>query len=509
MKKLSRILALALIASTLLPSCAQDGTEQSTDTTAAVADTTAVAETTTADPNDRSQIRDSVPEGLTFDGESVRILFRGEDAPNNNIAIYDVKGTDNVGDYITDGVWQRNITVQERLDVVLECLPLGAGSLAEHTAKVKSIVLAGSDEYDYLNLTGNTSITSGLNSYMRDLSAMPYVNYEEPWWWNYAIDAVSLDGRTYNYIFGDSLIYCYIQTGVMYYNKTIYEDVFGDPDELYKVVMDGEWTIDKMMELIPQAYSDANGDGVENMGDIFGAMKTQNQGEETPHFFQGFDIEMYHRDENNNLVIEFDQERAVTAIEKLGKYFTETTGVFHSDLGIDATDIYFAQDSVLFFPARFSRAIGANLRDMESPYGILPYPKLDVEQKEYISMIHDSSSNICVPKTVADKKFEVVGATLEALTAESWRTVMPQFLETALKLKYSQDSMSGQVIDIVIAGVSKNTLFEYKNYSNSIFNTALVTNATKGTNNFASAYRKLQPAAQKTWDKAVANLGND
>lgn len=180
MKKLSRILVLALIASTLLPSCAQDGTEQSTDTTASVADTTAVAETTTADPNDRSQIRDSVPEGLTFDGESVRILFRGEDAPNNNIAIYDVKGTDNVGDYITDGVWQRNITVQERLDVVLECLPLGAGSLAEHTAKVKSIVLAGSDEYDYLNLTGNTSITSGLNSYMRDLSAMPYVNYEEP-----------------------------------------------------------------------------------------------------------------------------------------------------------------------------------------------------------------------------------------------------------------------------------------------------------------------------------------
>ena len=39
-----------------------------------------------------------------------------------------------------------------------------------------------------------------------------------------------------------------------------------------------------------------------------------------------------------------------------------------------------------------------------------------------------------------------------------------------------------------------------------VITTALVNNAKNGTNNFASAYRKLGPAAQKTWDKAVDKL---
>ena len=66
--------------------------------------------------------------------------------------------------------------------------------------------------------------------------------------------------------------------------------------------------------------------------------------------------------------------------------------------------------------------------------------------------------------------------------------------------------MSGQVIDLVIAGVTKNILFEYGTYSNNIFNTALTENAKKATHNFASAYKKLAPAAQKSWDKAAADL---
>ena len=86
---------------------------------------------------------------------------------------------------------------------------------------------------------------------------------------------------------------------------------------------------------------------------------------------------------------------------------------------------------------------------------------------------------------------------------------MPQFLETALKLKYSQDMQSGKVIDIVVEGVTKNTLMEYKTFSASIASSALFDQARTGKNNFASAYAKLQPAAQKTWDKAVAKLLSD
>ena len=496
MKKFSRVLSLALVCALLLPACAQDGTETQ-DTTAAAVDIPVSAETT-ADPNDRSLVKDNVPEDLKFNGETVRMVSRD----TTNVNLYDTVGTDNLGDYVTDGVWNRNRTVEERLGVTLENT-MFAGSLSEVQTQFKALIMSGSDEFDYIHTTGNT--THGLNVYLRDLADLPYVDYDADWWWKDAIESVSLDGKTFNHIYGDMLLFCYIQTGVVYYNKTLYENAFGDPDEMYKIVMDGQWTIDKLMELTAAAYSDANGDGVQNNGDIFGSIKTKTQGEETPHFLHGFDLRLYTRDENNRLVIDFDQERCVSAIEKLGAYNTNTTGVFHSDQDINKSYTYFVQNASLFFPSRMARVV-ADFREMEEPYGILPYPKLDAEQKNYVSLIHDSSTSLCVPKTVSDARENLIGAWFECCAAESWRTVMPEFLELALKVKYSRDSMSGKVIDLVIAGVSKNILFEYGTYTNNIFSTTLTNNAKAGTNNFASAYTKLAPAAQKSWDAAVENL---
>ena len=85
---------------------------------------------------------------------------------------------------------------------------------------------------------------------------------------------------------------------------------------------------------------------------------------------------------------------------------------------------------------------------------------------------------------------------------------MPTFLETALKLKYSHDSASGKVVDIVISSVTKNTLHEYENYTASIYSTCLTGQIKAGNHNFASAYAKVAPSAQKTWDKNIEKLLN-
>ncbi len=111
-----------------------------------------------------------------------------------------------------------------------------------------------------------------------------------------------------------------------------------------------------------------------------------------------------------------------------------------------------------------------------------------------------------MPKSVADSSMDYIGATLEALRAESYRSVMPLFLESAMKLKYSQDAMSGQVIDIVVNSVAKNTLIEYRSYCNDFLNNCMANNIKAGKNNFASVYAKALSAAQKTWDKSVEKI---
>ena len=508
MKRSMRICAMLLMLALLLPACAQSKPNPADTTTAAV-DTTApaapVEETTTEDPNDRSKIPDSVPEGLSFDGESVRILYRGDGAGEEPIEVYDVVGTDNVGDQLTDAIWERNRAVEERLGIKLECIP-GARANSEITALIRRVVTAASDEYDVINSSGNTMIVHGLNPYLRDVSELPYTDFSEPWWWYDSIRALSLDGKSYFFLFGDMNQRNYTQTGAMFYNKNLYNNLFGDPDEPYSFVLNGSWTIDLLREKVAAAYSDANGNGVADDGDVFGLLGLNGQSTQIEHFVAGCDLDLYHYDESGNFIIEFDQERCVAAIDKLISLFYETTGVQLTNTDIDDKGgNLFVEGNYLFFPARLGRVLG-ELREMDDPFGILPYPKLEESQSEYKSLSHNSGTAVCVPKTVSDEKMKVIGAALESINAESYRSVMPIFLETALKIKYSRDAMSGQVIDILIGSVIKNTLHEYSNYTNSIWTTCLLDPIRNNKNNFASAYAKVLSAAQKTWVKSTAVL---
>jgi len=393
-----RIISGLLAAMFVLAGCAQSGTGEETSTTAS--ETTAAPVETTADPNDRSQVKDSVPDGLMFEGETIRVLYRGDGDGKESIEAYEVVGTDNSGDMITDVVWNRNRSVEERLGITLKLVP-GASARGTIVANIRQSVMAASDDYDYIQSSGNTSITEGLSPYMQDLAHLPYVDYEKEWWWQDAIHALSLDGKTYHYIFGDLNVQCYIQSGVFYYNKDLYEDLFGNPDEMYDYVTEGTWTLDLLREKTQAAYSDANGDGAVDAGDVHGLLLASNPSTQNSHFIEGFALELYHYDENDQLVIEFDQERTVQAIEKLSDLLYNTTGSFLTDRDIDNGDEYFAEGNYLFFPARFKRALGDSLRSMETPYGILPYPKLTEEQPEYTGL----SATIPAPPSAYPRRF--------------------------------------------------------------------------------------------------------
>ena len=80
----------------------------------------------------------------------------------------------------------------------------------------------------------------------------------------------------------------------------------------------------------------------------------------------------------------------------------------------------FKMDTALLMPVRLS-ALYDDLRDMESDYGILPFPKFDEQQAEYHTSFLDNYSVLCVPNN-ADN-IEMVGALSEAMACESKNSV--------------------------------------------------------------------------------------
>ena len=507
MKKTMRILAALLAVVLLLPACAQGNDDQGAqDTTAAVADPTVTTEAeTTLDPNLRANHFDNLPADINFNGGAVTVLFRGTIADLEGTAgsywiRNDVCGTDNIGDPVSDLVWERNKNVAERLNIVLDWIPTAGGSLQGDQQVIKSSIMAASDDYNLLLPTGNSSSGIGMNPYMRDIAHIPHVDYTQPWWWEFANEALSLDGKSRQFIVGDMLLTNLSQTGVLFFNKDLYTNAYGDPDELYKLTLDGKLTYDKLFEMAQGAYQDVNGDGKQDADDIFGICYSSGKTEELSHMVMGCDLDMYILEEGK-LTITMNNDRTIKAIETLYKLINETGASWSITEGLPKLSPVFTEGHSMFMYTRLSTAAGEGCREMEQEFGILPTPKLDEEQDMYISFPHDSGTVLGVPKNVGDDAFAMVGATMEALCGEAHRTYIDAFLETALKMKYSRDALSGQCIDLVMAGLTKNTLFEYGSFTASIVSTCIYTPIKSNPAGFAAAFRKVGPAAQKQWDK--------
>ena len=82
--------------------------------------------------------------------------------------------------------------------------------------------------------------------------------------------------------------------------------------------------------------------------------------------------------------------------------------------------------------------------------GIVPYPKYDEAQKNYQSFLQRSCYAL-IPAT-ADTEFS--GALLEAWSSQAYRKIMPEYFETALKTRYSQDSDTGRMFDLIRASIT-------------------------------------------------------
>ena len=125
--------------------------------------------------------------------------------------------------------------------------------------------------------------------------------------------------------------------------------------------------------------------------------------------------------------------------------------------------------------------------------------KLDTAQENYISLVQDTSSIFCIPVTCLHG--EEIGAVLEAMCAENYRTVIPAYYDTALKTKYSRDLISAQMIDI-IHGTSMTDFGYAYNYSIGSIGTIMRT-VVQSNGSMASIVAKSVKVVNKQLQKVI------
>lgn len=342
-----------------------------------------------------------------------------------------------------DAVFERNLRVEGRFDVSIETTEMDRPD-----QKIVDFVESGDAPYEVVAQWAFTAYIPLTSKAYRDWNKVPYVDFEKPWWNQLANDSATINGILFTPT-GDLALTSLLFTYGIFFNYSIIDKFNITPESLYQAVYDGKWTIDYLSSIVENIYDDVNGNGERDDEDVFGFGSHIDNSADV--WLAAFNQPISGRDENGNVTVEFMSEKTVDAIEKVSALYYENNGGhrYHGEWYVG--DQFFAQEKLAFVPATFESAFGV-LRSMESTYGILPMPKYDEAQEQYMTNAWDQYSVYGIPKTVGDESLTLIGVVTEALAAETYKTVFPVYYDVVLKNRYSADPDAANMVDLIMAG---------------------------------------------------------
>ena len=418
MKHLKLLPALLLIA--MLASCGGEaaGTTDTTPVDTAPATTEAVTEPGYPAPDTSS---------LDFGGDELRIFS----VQWGNVSKYYFP-EEETGDSVLDACYSRLRNVEEALNVKVAEPAWGADGQAHKD--VMKTVQAGDDAYDMVF----THCIDGYSDYatnnaVYNLDALPYVNFEAPWWSKSMIDTFRIGTETY-FGFGDIILNT---PSSMFFNKEIAAE-YDMPDH-YQMVRDGKWTYDTFLKQARMVSIDVNGDGKMDYNDKTGYAGDLTESLGNIPFAVGIQLTKYTDD---GLQLNFWSDKLLEVFNKTYDYFLDPSvsqGYFRHYVDVGQG---FGDGLSLYTIANVSGM--ASLRDVDIEFGVVPMPKYDESQSEYRCYVW--SPSVCVPTTIL--RPELVGAALEQFAYESV-PVTNAYIEDLIRGKSTRDTETLEMLDII------------------------------------------------------------
>jgi len=438
-KKLIAILLFFTLNCSLFVSCSQNSAKDDGTDLQQTSQTIETAADTETDPY---AVSDNLPADLDFGGAVIRVLGRQVDDVfyTSNWEFTDEQN----GDVFNDALFLREQSVEERLNITID----KNLSLTSYQVEEKS-VKAGDDEFDIVFANAYDVAPLALQGIVLDLSDFPNIDYDMPWWPDTIMKDVTINGITY-FVTGDISPSVLGFMNCIFYNKNIAADY--NFTGLYDLVFSGQWTFDKYAAMAKQVYQDLNGNSEVDKEDLFGVTTSDYY----DVYFSAFEIPITNTEEDGSLSLALG-DKFYSAYGKLREFSMDKSSlpqaISNENEKVNFTnDVkFFANGQLLFFGGlvRFSDYY----RDMEDDFGILTVPKWDENQENYHTTSHANYSLVNIPVTLPPDRHDMVGAVLEALASEGYRSTTHAYFESTLKNKYSRDEETLEVLDILRQGL--------------------------------------------------------
>ncbi len=468
MKKLSFLLSLLALVS-CLAACGGEVTE------------------TTAAPN-VSVTEDSgetlgIPLTADYGNYTFNILTAGNQAFNE----YEYEEETSLP--LDNAQYKRKLKVEEDYNVTIvqdrqvkTSMGNGPGFMA-----VSRQINSGDCNYDLCLIAGYDVSVLAYSGYLYDFNAIEGIDLSKSWWDQNATDSLAVKDVVF-FTTGDITISDNNTAFCMLFNKKLLSDY--NLENPYDLVNDGEWTIENLGKLVKAVSEDLNQDGIYDTNDRYGMMIWDDSiiglvnaaGERCCTINENGEIELTLYNENTLSALEqyaaiaYDQQHAITYQRYKG---TKPAIMWQNNQGLFWTTLIYNLP---------------NIREMESDFGILPYPKLNVEQENHYTCIAPFNSQfLCVPLVQND--VERTGVITEALAYYGQKTVLPALYDVTLIGQSTRDAESEPMLDIIFDNLVYDIGYYYQIGT---YNERIMDQLRAYSTNFTSMYDTYKNAAVAT-----------
>ena len=425
LKKILSLLLVVVMMVTMLAACSDN--KKPTKTT----------QTETSDqPSEFDEIDSyvaSLASSNTFGGAKFNIICRSSARPEHE---------EEIGNLENDALYKRQRDLEESFDIDIEYVACtgddyGGSPTSEVADKVYTDVMAGQASYDLIegNFTAG-GLTMLNNGCIRSVEDLDYIDFERSWWMNDLLGQFSIGDHLY-FLTGKISPDHFTDPWCIIFNKEVAEN-YNLPD-LYEIVEEDEWTIDKMVEV--SSVIPANSGVYRTKIPYYNAAVSF-------YFSGGFEV--CDVDDEGNISLPTSlPSTAVDYIQKLAGILGDESTCYVTDKGgkdAETHENMMPNGEVLFLPSQMGDV--AALREKDVEIGVLPMPKSSTDQKDYISFV-GSGYNAAVYVARQVKDLDMTSVVIEAMAALSEKHLEPAYYEKSLKGRSTYDPESRRMLDII------------------------------------------------------------
>ena len=465
-KRISLILLFSILASVLLTACANK------------------PEGSKGDTGDRNPMFDSLPYH-DFHGESVDFLA--------NVSLYSnarncFEDEELATGSIEKAVFERNSRVSEAFNVKFtESYETDVTSV---TNLVDNLVASNDDSYDIICIPARHMLDLAASNYLYTYDELYNLNYRAGDEWIHWVNEVIQINDVNFFGFSDAMLSLYDFTHMMLFNVKVLDDFrLTSP---YVHVDNGTWTYDTMYVMMRNVSVDLNDNGVYEDSDMYGY--TCSAYSVLPNFWISAGATSVKKIPKGYFLFDLQKDTHFdTVYREIFRMFSGT-GIWNpnsppKDNRYYDTDLTFQTNHALFADHTFYSI--SQLRDMDSDFGIVPYPKWNEDQDQYYSRVEAGTKTWGV---LYMQDPLLTGTVIEALSLDAHENLLHTYYDVTLQLKLTRDDKSIEMLDLIRDTMTYDpgdTLF-CDEVRNGIFNDVF----KKGETNLASLLARQAEAVQ-------------